>query len=206
MAVRLGHLQKGIYLPDSRDEIRDEGPKLGIKVYLLRFVPVDVFKQFFDLRRNGQIRKLSGIIGAGYFALIVVVGVCISWCGSLLVGHLLGFSLFWLGLLILLLGLHVHFNVDLVVLFFGFDFFAVVDVYYQIKRLVLHLFRFHVLGFWHLVSGILLRWALWSRGFLWLLGGLLIGDVFIPLFFGVVLRSLSKTIVVTIHVYLNLNN
>jgi hypothetical protein len=95
----------------------------------LRFVSVYVFKKFFDLRRNGQICKLSGIISTGYFTLIIIIGVCISWCGSLFVNNLLRFAFFWLGLLILLLWLDVHFNVNFVILFFGFNFLAVVDIY-----------------------------------------------------------------------------
>lgn len=64
MTVRLGHLQEGINFADSRNEVWDERPDLGVKVDLLGFVSVDVFKKFFDLRRNGQIYKLSGIISA----------------------------------------------------------------------------------------------------------------------------------------------
>lgn len=204
MTVRLGHLQEGINFADSRNEVWDERPDLGVKVDLLGFVSVDVFKKFFDLRRNGQIYKLSGIIGAWYFALIIVIGVRVGWCGSLFVHDLLGFAFFWLCLLVLLLRLYVHLNVHFVILFFRFNFLTVIDIYDQIERLVLNFFRFHVLGFGDLVSSIL---SLALRGcLLWLLRGLLIGDIFVPLFFRVVFSSLSKAIVVAIHVYLNLNN
>ena len=204
MTVRLRHLQEGINFADSRNKVWDERPDFGVKVDLLRFVSVDVFKKFFYLRRNGQIYKLSGIIGTWYFALIIVIGVRVGWCGGLFVHDLLGLAFFWLGLLVLLLRLYVHLNVHFVILFFRFNFLTVIDIYDQIERLVLNFFRFHVLGFGDLVSSIL---SLALRGcLLWLLRGLFIRDIFVLLFFRVILSTLSKAIVVAIHVYLNLNN
>jgi len=198
MTVRLGHLQEGINFPDSRNKVWDKWPELGVQVDLLWFVSIDVFKKFFDLRRNGQIYKLSGIISTGYFSLIVVVWVSISWCGCLFVRLLLWFTFFWLGLLVLLLGLYVHLNVYFILLLFRFNFLTVIDIYDQIKRLILNFFRFHVLGFWDLVPSIL-NWAL--RGcLLRLLRRLLIWYIFVPLLFRVVLSTLSKAIIVAIHV------
>jgi len=92
VTVRLRHLQEGINFADSRNKVWDERPDFGVKVDLLRFVSVDVFKKFFYLRRNGQIYKLSGIIGTWYFALIIVIGVRVGWCGGLFVHDLLGLA------------------------------------------------------------------------------------------------------------------
>ena len=86
-AIGFGHLKEGIDFSNSRDVLGNEWLDLGLEVYLLRLVTLDVLKEFFDLIRNGQVCIRGWIVSSWDFLLILIVLIIFGWL--LRLGHFL---------------------------------------------------------------------------------------------------------------------
>jgi hypothetical protein len=74
-SIGFRHLKEGIDFADSGDILRNERLKFCVKIDLLRFIPVDVFKELFRFATDREISELRGVVGSGNFLLIIVIFV-----------------------------------------------------------------------------------------------------------------------------------
>ena len=139
-AIGFRHLKESINFSNSRDVLGDEGLDLGLEVYLLGLVTLDVLEQFFDLIRHGQVSIGSWVVSSWNFLLILVILVIFSRLLNLWLLLHLGHLSWLLGLLLSSSCgmLNIYVDIDLIILFVRLNLLAVVDIDCQVKRLVVN--------------------------------------------------------------------
>ena len=156
--IWLWHLQERINFAYTWNIVWNEGLKLGVQVYFLRFVTLNIFEEIFHFTWHLQICIVCWIVSTwyGFFLIIVIILLLLSllWkCTWLLPSFAL-----YLWLLLLLLRSS---NIDFISIFIWINFLTVIYLNSQIKWLILYCLTLY---FCTLLSG---RWTfllcLWMR-------------------------------------------
>lgn len=136
-SIGLWHLQKSVHLANCRNVVRYKWFDLSIKVNLLGFVPLNVFKQFFYLTAYWKISVLGWIVCSGnFFLIIIIVFIFLSAFLLLLaiLSFVLGVSLLLLRSFLLTnctnvrLMFYVHVNINLIFFFIWLNFLTVIHI------------------------------------------------------------------------------
>lgn len=117
-SIRLRHLKKGIDLSNCWDIVRNKRFKTSLKLYMLRFESRDVFKQFFHILINFEIRIIGGIISSWrcFWFLVLLISIIRTRLSSS-----------WFR------------NMHVMLIFFRINVLWIIDLHSFIKRLVFNL-------------------------------------------------------------------
>lgn len=176
VAVGLGHLQECINLPNGWDVVWNEGFYLSFKVDLLRLITLNVLKKFFNFTTDWKISVLGWVVCSWNFFLIIIIIILLilsafllllllhSWllrvCLLLLCALLLPTTNVWLVF-------HINIDINFILVFVRFNFFTIVHIHRQIKRLIFNFLSLYVRSWCWFFSlnlgwlGHFLRYAYW---------------------------------------------